>query len=176
MTNPRIELGTFRVLGECHNQLDHEDACKFSLKPVLINCSQMAEDFERRFRDAGARNSRLQEENVMMQDSIKVGLYHSCRRYVFVSQLIGPCRLGNADSSQDCLNSHHCCSIYNKFPTGCSSVPFYGCQKPCAILVGRWWLPHHDSGLSISCCADNAGYNPRAGTGINTSQGRQHSR
>lgn len=25
MSSPRIELGTFRVLGECHNQLDHED-------------------------------------------------------------------------------------------------------------------------------------------------------
>ena len=77
LSSPRIELGTFRVLGECHNQLDHEDACKFWLKSVIIDCSQMAGDFERRSRDAGARNSRLQEENVMMQDSIKVGLDHS---------------------------------------------------------------------------------------------------
>ena len=31
MSSPRIELGTFRVLGECHNQLDHEDACRAAI-------------------------------------------------------------------------------------------------------------------------------------------------
>lgn len=36
MTNPRIELGTFRVLGECHNQLDQSVMGAAGFSRILI--------------------------------------------------------------------------------------------------------------------------------------------